>query len=80
MYSNLTNVYRLLRHVASSDVAGSLPTSAGIVAKAKYQDDEIAAAVNEMKFLTVVIYSKVKRLGFHTVPPHPNIVEVDLVA
>ena len=30
-----------------------------------------------MKFLTVVIYSKVKRLGFHTVPPHPNIVEVE---
>ena len=31
----------------------------------------------EMKFLTVDIYSKVKRLGFHTVPPHPTIVEVE---
>ena len=30
-----------------------------------------------MKFLTVVIYSKVKSLGFHTDPPHPTIVEVE---
>ena len=30
-----------------------------------------------MKFLTVVIYSKVIRLGFHTVPPHPIIVKVE---
>lgn len=54
--------------------------SAGIDTKVKCQDDKISAAVDEMKLLTVAIYSKVKRLGFHTgtvVPRYPTIVEVE---